>query len=644
MRRLWLAPLLAWLVLLDGCGGNGSSTSNSAGEGGSGLTLQSIQVNPATVSIAPGTQQPFTATGKYSDGSTKDLTLSVQWSCPVSNLASISNLAPTQGLVTAGTSPGTVVIAASLNGLSNNALLTITNVKTTSLVVGPETASLALGKQQQFTATATFSDMSQQDVTNVTSWSASPAFITSGTGLAIGQAPGSSTITGSFGSQSATASLSVDLSNLTSISVSPANSTIAKGTKLQLTAIGSFEDGSTRDVTSLVTWAALDSTVAKFSSSTNGQVTASREGSTTLTATAGTAQASMVFNVTAATIRSLLIYPPNPSIAPGTKINLNALGVFSDSSVQDLTNQVAWVSFGYTVASVDSKGTATGLMTGSANLTAYSFTSGFAEASTQLNVTGATLKSIAIGPTDAVISPGNTISFTALGTFSDGSTQDVTNAAVWTSSSARVASVNSQVATGQGFGNANISAKLESMKSTTQLSVASPAQVSLTASPSTVQIAEKTSIQLGVQGGLNGATPADLSEVVSWTSSSPAVASVGWQSGIVTGLTPGQSTITASLGSATATIQLKVTSATLTSIIVSPASSTISLGSSQQFEIKGNFSDGSTETLVGATWTSSAPTVAAVNDSGLAISAGTGVAQISATLNGITGSANLTVQ
>ena len=93
-----------------------------------------------------------------------------------------------------------------------------------------------------------------------------------------------------------------------------------------------------------------------------------------------------------------------------------------------------------------------------------------------------------------------------------------------------------------------------------------------------------------------------------------------------------------------ATIQLKVTNASLTSIIVSPSSSTISLGGSEQFEIKGIFSDGSTETLVGATWTSSAPTVAAVNDSGLANSTGAGMAQISATLNGVTGSANLTVQ
>jgi uncharacterized protein YjdB len=204
--------------------------------------------------------------------------------------------------------------------------------------------------------------------------------------------------------------------------------------------------------------------------------------------------------------------------------------------------------------------------------------------------------------------------------------------------------MDSQVATGEGVGAATITAKLGSIKSTAQAFVAPPAQISLTASPASVQIAQQTSIQLSVLGSLNGGTPLDVSQAVNWTSSSPTVATVGWQTGIVTGLTAGQSTITASFGSTTATIQLKVTDAALTSIVLTPASSTISVGGSQQFSIKGNFSDGSTETLIGATWTSSAPTVAAVDDSGLANSIAAGVAQISASLNGVTGSANLTVQ
>jgi ABC-type glycerol-3-phosphate transport system substrate-binding protein len=79
MRRWSIVPVMASLLVLASCGGNsGSSTSSPAAQSGP-VTLQSIAITPGSAQIAQGTTQAFTATGNYSDGSTKDLTATAQW-------------------------------------------------------------------------------------------------------------------------------------------------------------------------------------------------------------------------------------------------------------------------------------------------------------------------------------------------------------------------------------------------------------------------------------------------------------------------------------------------------------------------------------------------------------------------------------
>ena len=86
-------------------------------------------------------------------------------------------------------------------------------------------------------------------------------------------------------------------------------------------------------------------------------------------------------------------------------------------------------------------------------------------------------------------------------------------------------------------------------------------------------------------------------------------------------------------------------SATLTSIAVTPANPSISTGSSQQFTATGTYSDGSTRNITSqATWTSSNTAVATINAGGLATGVSAGTTMISASLAGVTGSTVLTVQ
>jgi trimeric autotransporter adhesin len=89
MKKFQVLITLLCLGLLAGCGGGNNSTSGSKGPGPA--VLQSIQVTPSAPSIASGLSQQFTATGRYSDNSSKDLTNSATWSSSNTNTANISN-------------------------------------------------------------------------------------------------------------------------------------------------------------------------------------------------------------------------------------------------------------------------------------------------------------------------------------------------------------------------------------------------------------------------------------------------------------------------------------------------------------------------------------------------------------------------
>jgi hypothetical protein len=103
---------------------DGSMTSNAAilTVSLAGATLQSISVTPASPSIVAGNTQQFTATGTYSDNSTKNITSSVTWASSNPLFATIGTAT---GLAT-GVAAGTTEITATLGSVvSPNDPLTV---------------------------------------------------------------------------------------------------------------------------------------------------------------------------------------------------------------------------------------------------------------------------------------------------------------------------------------------------------------------------------------------------------------------------------------------------------------------------------------------------------------------------------------
>jgi hypothetical protein len=109
--------------------------------------LQSIAVTPANPSVAIGSTQGFTATGSYSDGSTKDVTASVAWTSATPGVATISNAG-----VATGTAVGTSVVSATFSGVTGSTELTVIKAATTTVVTSSANPS-SVGKSITITAT-----------------------------------------------------------------------------------------------------------------------------------------------------------------------------------------------------------------------------------------------------------------------------------------------------------------------------------------------------------------------------------------------------------------------------------------------------------------------------------------------------------
>lgn len=144
-----------------------------------------------------------------------------------------------------------------------------------------------------------------------------------GSAVVTGVSFGTATLTATAGKLTATARVFVTDTSLLSITVSPASTSVVKGTTRQLTATGTFSDQQTMDLTDQVNWTTSDSNIAavtnKPSPAGAGLVTGVNVGSAEITATLGAASGKSTVTVTIPTLESLAISPANQQLAVGLK-------------------------------------------------------------------------------------------------------------------------------------------------------------------------------------------------------------------------------------------------------------------------------------------------------------------------------------
>jgi uncharacterized protein YjdB len=437
------------------------------------VTLQSITVSPNPASVAAGLTQQFTATGHYSDGSTQNLTASVTWSSSDTAVATISNMAGSNGLASGVAQGGPVTITATQNSISGTAQLTVTAPVLQSVTVSPTSASVPAGLTQQFSATGHYSDGSSGDITASATWSSSNTGIatisnTAGSqGLARGVAPGGPvTITATLNSISGTAQLTVTAPVLSSIAITPANPSVPAGGMQAFTATGTYSDGSQQNLTASVTWSSSNTGVATINSS--GVATAVAQGSTTIGALLNGTSGSTTMNVI--TLQSITLAPLSASTFVGSTVQYSATGHYSDGSTLDLTASAAWTSSKMSVATITSPGAlATGVGKGTTNITANV---GGVSASTTLMVIAVAVQTITVTPANTTLAVGQMQQYTAVATYNNGTMADVTSSASWATSPKKLASISSTgLLTASKPGTDKVTAKLGGVSGSTTLTI-----------------------------------------------------------------------------------------------------------------------------------------------------------------------------
>jgi hypothetical protein len=160
---------------------------------------------------------------------------------------------------------------------------------------------------------------------------------------------------------------------LSSIALSPGNTSIAVGATQQFTATAVYSDSSTAVVTTSATWTSSAAATATINAS--GLATGGAAGSATIAASYSGVSATTTLTVTATTppaptLSSISISPANASITTGATQQFTATGTYNDGSTANVTSTAAWTSSNTSVATINSAGLATAVAGGSTTIAA----------------------------------------------------------------------------------------------------------------------------------------------------------------------------------------------------------------------------------------------------------------------------------
>ena len=655
---------LCLLLALGACNGNRSDDPTDFG-----TALVSISITPASPVLADPTTQQFTATGIYGNGTTANITESVNWVSEFPAVATVSDepnstTNPKGQVKTVLT--GTTTITARSGNISSSTTLSVTSAVLQTIEVTPGYSSFAsvITPWVQMKATGIYSDGTILDVTEFASWSSgTPSVATvnnvsGGKGLAtnpnFGTSPAtaSTTITAIF--QGVSGSTDLTMTNATAVGnfgITPLYPYLAQETYQQFTGTMRLSDGSAQDITKFAIWTSATPANATIS---NGEDTVGLAlmddtafGPSVISAGLGAAASTATtLNVTNNYyLFRLEINPEFPAIAQGIPYQLKAIGIFKTTAgsyyiAQDLTEWVSWSSSDTSLATISNATGSKGLVTltkvpGAADRTATITVSSpilpSLTGTTTLTVksNSLTLTSIAVSPSSPTIHIDTTPTFKAYGTFSDGTNsfiQDISHAVIWSSSDTTVTVISNEPSTvgksvNRAGGTVTITATLGDVSgsSTATIRPASFAWASFTFTPAVATTGQRNNVQLTATATFtDGVDPftQDVTEEILWTSGTPAdadVSSAEGTGGLVTGINVnGAVNMTADWQGNTGTKAVEVEDITTMSAIAITAAGSAGPDGTIQLTATATYAVNTQDVTETCIWSSSRPEVASV--------------------------------
>jgi subtilisin family serine protease len=315
--------------------------------------------------------------------------------------------------------------------------------------------------------------------------------------------------------------------SLTAVAVGPGSISVRTGASQQLTATGTWSDGSSSNLAAQATWTSSNPVVASVSST--GVLTGHAPGTVAVVAASAGVVGMANATVVAPTLDAISISPAAISSAKGTTLQIHATGTWSDGSTSDLTSQATWNSSDATVASISSSGLLTAHVLGTASVTAVSAgVTGTAPAT----VTAAELTAVAVTPEAVVLPRWGAQQFLAMATYGDGTTADVTRQVAWASSatgnvtvtSSGLAAISGSAATSE---TATVTATLSGRSGGSTVSVSTPTLTILAVTPRSDDIvAGGGALQFTATAYWSDESSEDVTGRATWTSTAPEVVAI----------------------------------------------------------------------------------------------------------------------
>jgi PGF-pre-PGF domain-containing protein len=511
--------------------------------------------------------------------------------------------------------------------------------------IEPSTATMEVNEEVRFNATCYDQDDNIIPDLNV-AWSCNNAtvgFIDPG-GYFNASAAGTATITAATAGISAQATVTVNAEEpvATSIEVTPTTATLAIDGTEQFSATAFDQFGN--EMTGVaVAWTCSNATVGKVSES--GAFTALAEGTTGVTAAAGDVSGNATVTVTTEepVLASIEIVPTAATLAVNDTEQFTATAL--DQFGSEMTEvAVAWASSNETVGTIDADGVFAALAGGTTIVTAtIGDVSG--TATVTVNAAEPTLTDIEVAPTDAVLAVGNTRAFTTVCSDESGNIMPGVSVA-WSCSNETVGTVDtSGVFTALARGTATIIATAGSVSGSATVTVeepVGPVLTRITVTPPTATL-DTGEIQRFVVTGYDQNGNVMPAGEIEWACNDGAVGTIDGD-GFFTALAVGMATVTATAGNCSAEGPVTVNECpALAKIAVLPSAATLEVGDTLEFSAIAFDRFGDIVEDVEITWECSDSCVGTIDECGVFTALEDGTATITATAEGISGTATVTV-
>jgi hypothetical protein len=386
---------------------------------------------------------------------------------------------------------------------------------------------------------------------------------------------------------------------LTGIRVTPVTVALLPGASQQFSAAGVMTDGSSSSVN--VNWTTTGGTVTAGGNYTaptvagNYLVVATQQGGSF----SDTAQVSVA--VTPPTLTGVLLTPPAASLEFGRTQQFTAVGQLSDGSTTSIA--ITWTATGGSVSG-------TGLYT--AGSTAGSFrviarsANGLADTST-VTVTAPTITAVTITPPTASLQSGQTQQFTASATLSNGTTQP-NPSLTWVATGGAINGSGLFTAGATAGSFRVIGTSANGRADTSAVTISTPTITAITVTPATASLSNGQTRQFSAEATLsNGGTQANPS--VTWSATGGTITTGGLYTA---GGTAGSFRVIAAAANGPAdTSTVTITVATVTAIVVTPASTSVTAGQTQQFSAAATLSTGGTQSNPSVTWSATGGSISA---------------------------------